>query len=106
MIANPEGWRHKLITRAAQFADLSTRMPPYIVVHGEPIPPISQWPRRAEAGSVTRAAAGDTLTGLGVSPGIRKGARVAFDLFEISELQPSEVVAGAVALQSPSTASA
>ena len=63
------------------------------VAHGEPIPPISQWPRRVEAGSVTGAVAGDTLTGLGVSPGVTKGrARTAFDLSEISELEPGEII--------------
>jgi hypothetical protein len=36
---------------------------------------------------------GDTLIGLGVSPGITKGrARVAFDLSEISELQPGDII--------------
>ncbi len=93
MLANPAGWREKLIARAAQFAELSTRVPPYIIVHGEPIPPISRWPLRADAGSVTPAVPGDTFTGLGVSPGITKGrARVAFDLSEISELQPGDII--------------
>ena len=93
LLTNPAGWREKLVARAAQFADLSRRMPPYIVVHGQPIPPISQWPLRADTGSITRAAPGDTLTGLGVSPGIAQGrARVAFDLSEVSELQPGEII--------------
>jgi len=68
-------------------------VPPYIVVHGEPIPPITQWPLRADVGPVTRAVPGDTLTGLGVSPGIAKGrARVAFDLSEVFELEPGEII--------------
>ena len=93
LLANPEGWRERLVARAAQFADLSTRVPPYIVVHGQPIPPIWQWPLRADTGPVLRAAPGDTLTGLGVSPGVAKGrARVAFDLSEISELEPGEII--------------
>ena len=92
-LANPAGWREKLVARAAQFADLSTRVPPYIVVLGEPIPPIPAWPLRADTGSVTPAVPGDTLTGLGVSPGITKGrARVAFNLSEISELQPGDII--------------
>ena len=93
MLANSEEWRERLVARAAQFADLSTRVPPYIVVHGEPIPPITQWPLRADVGPVTRAAPGDTLTGLGVSPGVAKGrARVAFDLSEVFELEPGEII--------------
>ena len=40
-----------------------------------------------------RVAPGDTLTGLGVSPGSAKGrARVAFDLSEVSELEPGEII--------------
>jgi len=93
VMGNPAGWRERLVARAAQFADLSTRVPPYIVVHGEPIPPITQWPLRADVGPVTRAAPGDTLTGLGVSPGVAKGrARVAFDLSEVFELEPGEII--------------
>ena len=60
----PTGGAKGLVARAARFAPLSTRVPPYSVVHGEPISPISQWPLRTGIGSVIRAAPADTLTGL------------------------------------------
>ena len=89
----PQGWSGRLQERAADFASLSLRVPPYVVGHGTPVPPISQWPLRADHGSVAAAAVGDTLSGIGVSPGVVRGrARVCFDLSEIDELDPGDIL--------------
>jgi rifampicin phosphotransferase len=92
ILAAPDGWRECLARRAADFAELGSRVPPYIVVHGTPIPPISQWSLRAGA-TVTKAAAGEELTGLGVSPGVARGrARVAAGLADLTDLEPGDII--------------
>ena len=93
ILRTPDGWSDRLDQRAEDFASLSLRVPPYVVGHGTPVPPISQWPLRADQGAVTRAAVGDRLSGIGVSPGIARGrARVCFDLSEIDELDPGDIL--------------
>jgi phosphohistidine swiveling domain-containing protein len=93
IVTSPEGWRERLAERADDFASLSLRMPPYVVSHGVPVPPISEWPLRTDQGAVTAAVVGDTLTGTGVSPGTARGrARVCFDLSEIDELEPGDIL--------------
>lgn len=91
--AAPEGWRERLAQRAVYFAELGFRVPPYVVVHGEPIPPISRWPLRADDAAVTRAVPGDELNGLGVSPGVARGrARVAAGLADLTDLDPGDII--------------
>jgi rifampicin phosphotransferase len=93
ILAAPDGWRQRLAQRAADFAELAGRIPPYIVEHGKPIPPISDWPMRTDAGAAPQAAAGDVLTGIGVSPGTARGrARVASDLSEIIDLEAGDII--------------
>jgi pyruvate,water dikinase len=93
IVTAPEGWRERLARRAADFAELGSRVPPYVVMHGAPIPPISQWPLRAGGGTGTKAAAGDELTGLGVAPGVARGrARVAAGLADLTDLEPGDVI--------------
>jgi rifampicin phosphotransferase len=93
IVASPEGWRERLAGRAADFAELGSRVPPYVVTHGTPIPPISQWPLRADGGTGTKAAAGDELTGLGVSPGVARGrTRVAAGLADLTDLEPGDII--------------
>jgi rifampicin phosphotransferase len=93
VLASPPGWSDTLRQRAADFASLSLRVPPYVVSHGAEIAPISEWPLRADGGGVATAAAGDVLTGLGVSPGTARGrARVCFDLSEIDALEPGDIL--------------
>jgi phosphohistidine swiveling domain-containing protein len=89
----PEGWRERLAQRAAEFAELGARVPPYVVVHGEPLPPLSRWPLRVGGAGVTRAVAGNELTGLGVSPGVARGrARVVAGLADITDLDPGDII--------------
>lgn len=91
--AAPEGWRERLAQRAADLAELGSRVPPYVIVHGTPTPPISQWPLRASDGTRVKAAAGDELTGLGVSPGVARGrARVAAGLADLTDLEPGDII--------------
>jgi len=93
VLSSPQGWSDTLSRRAEEFASLSLRVPPYVVGHGMAIPPISQWPLRADQGEVEVAAAGDVLTGTGVSPGTARGrARVCFDLSEIDQLEPGDIL--------------
>jgi phosphohistidine swiveling domain-containing protein len=93
IVAAPEGWRERLAQRAADFAELGSRIPPYVVVHGTPVPPISQWPLRAGASAVAKAAAGDELKGIGVSPGVARGrARVAAGLADLTDLEPGDII--------------
>jgi rifampicin phosphotransferase len=93
IVTAPDGWRERLARRAADFAELGSRTPPYIVVHGTPIPPISLWPLRAGGGTGTKAAAGDELTGLGVAPGMARGhARVAVGLADLTDLEPGDII--------------
>ena len=93
IVTAPEGWRERLARRAADFAELGSRVPPYVVMHGTPIPPISQWPLRADGRTGTKAAAGDELTGLGVAPGVARGrARVAAGLADLTDLEPGDVI--------------
>jgi rifampicin phosphotransferase len=93
IVTAPDSWRERLARRAADLAESGSRVPPYIVVHGTPIPPISQWPLRAGDGTAAKAAAGDELTGLGVSPGVASGrARVAAGLGDLTDLEPGDVI--------------
>lgn len=92
---HPDTWREKLEKRAADFATLAERVPPYTVSHGIPVPPIDSWPLRSRSGSAPgeTAQAGAVLRGSGVSPGIVTGrARVVFDLSEADDLQPGEIL--------------
>jgi rifampicin phosphotransferase len=93
IVAAPGGWRERLAGRAADLAELALRTPPYIVVHGVPVPPISDWPLRADARTAPRASAGDQLRGIGVSPGTARGrARVASNLSELYDLEPGDII--------------
>jgi pyruvate,water dikinase len=93
IVTAPGGWRERLARRAADFAELGSRVPPYVVVYGTSTPPISQWPLRADGGTVTKAAAGDELKGLGVSPGVARGrARVAAGLADLTDLEPGDII--------------
>jgi len=63
-------------------------------LHGRPVPPIGTWPLRGRArDGVQPAAAGDALTGSGVSPGVVSGrARVVYDVSEAGDLEPGDVL--------------
>jgi len=93
MAANQSGWADRLAERANVLADLATRIPPYIVAHGEPIPPTSSWRRRSERTTNEAVHSGDSLAGIGVSPGVGRGrARVVFDLSEIASIEPGDII--------------
>lgn len=93
-LADPGRWSEVLTDRAAQFATLADREPPYTVMHGVPVPPIDTWPLRARSGDgAVTAKAGQTLTGIGVSPGTVTGrARVVYDVSEADDLEPGDIL--------------
>ena len=93
-VADGAGWADRLEARAAQFATLSDREPPYTVMHGRPVPPIDSWPLRDRPGDAALVAKpGDQLTGIGVSPGVVSGrARVVYDVSEAGDLEPGDVL--------------
>jgi phosphohistidine swiveling domain-containing protein len=91
-VAEPGGWAEVLSQRAAQFATLSEREPPYTVSHDVPVPPIDEWPLRSR-GHGEQAGAGTELSGIGVSPGQVTGrARVVYDLSEADDLEPGDIL--------------
>ncbi len=93
VITDAAAWRDTLAQRAVDFASLSERVPPYFVQHGVPVPPISEWAFRSDQGEVTTAVVGDELTGHGVSGGRARGrARVVFDLSQVAELEPGDIL--------------
>lgn len=93
LLADGAGWSARLAERAAQFATLSEREPPYTVVHGRPVPPVHSWPLRDRRDEAPVAAPGDRLTGIGVSPGVVSGrARVVYDVSEADDLEPGDVL--------------
>lgn len=81
-----------LAERAAEFATLKDLEPPYFVVHGQPIPPISEWKSRKDS-TGDAAAAGAVLTGIGGSPGVTTAkTRVILDIRDADQLEPGEVL--------------
>ncbi|SNR90915.1 pyruvate, water dikinase [Haloechinothrix alba] len=94
-VRDPEEWEGLLANRAAEFAKLADRVPPYTVMHGVEVPPISSWPVRGAA-SPTRSDVAEergALQGVAASPGVAVGqARVVGDLSEVEELNPGEVL--------------
>lgn len=93
-VAAPADWQDRLAARAAAFATLSDREPPYTVMHGRPVPAIDAWPMRDRPDDGTQlAGVGDELTGIGVSPGVVTGrARVVYDVSEAADIEPGDVL--------------
>jgi len=89
-VADPAAHRDLIAAREARLALLMTKEPPF-VFEGEP-PPLSSFTDRGSA-PAERAAAGQRLTGIGVSPGTHTGrARVITSLSVDSQLEPGEVI--------------
>lgn len=93
-LADTSGWSSRLSDRAAQFATLADREPPYTVMHGRPVPAIDSWPLRDRpCGDAVVVQPGEKLTGIGVSPGVVTGrARVVYDVSEAGDLEPGDVL--------------
>lgn len=94
---NMPEWEMVQFGRAEEFAELGRRRPPTLVMHGQHIPPISEWPLRATSSAGDLATPGTVLEGIGASPGIAEGtARVVDDLSEVDDLEPGEILVCAV----------
>lgn len=89
-LANPGAWQERLQTRAARLEWLKSREPPF-VFEGAP-PGLPDFQAR-DVGDVAPAGPGESLVGLGVSPGRHTGrARVIESLEVDSELEPGDVI--------------
>lgn len=91
-VADPAQFREIILERWSALAELAELEPPYIIREDEPIPPISQWPRRGES-RAEPATVGEVLQGAAGSPGVATGvARVILDPFDPTALGPDEIM--------------
>lgn len=91
-VADPAPFRSTILDRWGTLAELRELVPPYIIRQDEPIPPISDWPRRG-AGDAAPAAVGELLQGAAGSPGVATGiARIILDPFDPTALGPDEIM--------------
>ncbi|CAB4883798.1 MAG: hypothetical protein F2793_07870 [Actinobacteria bacterium] len=91
-LADQSGWAATLSQRSVDFATLKDLDPPYVVMHGQPIPPISEWPKKGEAGGAAEAV-GTELKGVAGSPGsVTARTRIITDLSHADELEPGEIL--------------
>ena len=89
-LADPGSFGPTLAAREVEHRSLYDLEPPYIITHEAP--PMSEWPRRAEA-VLAPADAGSVLTGVACSPGAATGvARVILDPHDPSALGPGEIM--------------
>ncbi|MCX6433648.1 MAG: PEP-utilizing enzyme, partial [Actinobacteria bacterium] len=92
-LVSPAGWKQALAQRSRDWAELCELDPPYVVMHGEAIPPISTWPRRERRIAGDAVAAGTELKGVAGSPGtITARTRVIADMSQADDLQPGEIL--------------
>ena len=90
-IADPAAFADTIATRRATRQALSDRVPPF-VFEGE-MPPVQSWPLRSHAGSESRLAVGESITGLAAVPGVAEGrACVVTDPFDPGDLGPGDVL--------------
>lgn len=92
-LADPTGWKQTLAQRSREWAALAELDPPYVVTHGEPVPPIGRWKKRERRASGDPESAGATLKGIAGSPGsVTARTRVIADLAQADDLQPGEIL--------------
>lgn len=91
-LANPSEYKARVTERQAQFADLATRVPPYIVKLEEGVAPIHEWPRKGASGDPV-AVVGEHLQGAPGAPGIVTGrARIILDPSDAGDLEPGDIM--------------
>lgn len=91
-LANPLEYKARVAERESQFADLATRVPPYIVKLEEGVPPIHEWPRKGASGDPI-AVVGERLQGAPGAPGIVTGrARIVLDPSDAGDLEPGDIM--------------
>lgn len=90
-VADPASFAATLRERAADYEKLWDLEPPFIIEDGQ-IPPLSEWPKKAEQAGVA-AAAGDAIAGVSGSPGTVRGrARVVLDPGDPKGLEPGDIL--------------
>ena len=90
-LASPSDFDARLARRERSYRALFELRPPFIVV-GE-VPPLTAWPRRADAVSAPAGAPGTELVGVAGCPGTVTGtARVILDPADPTALEPGEIL--------------
>ncbi len=91
-LADQSGWSTTLAQRSVDFATLADLDPPYVVMHGQPIPPISEWPKKGAGGGAAETP-GTVIKAVAGSPGaVTARTRVISDLSHAGELEPGEIL--------------
>ena len=89
-LGDPASFKAVLAERFVDHQALALLDPPYII--GMDVPPLSQWPRRDKASSVT-VKVGDVLKGVACSAGEYTGtARIILDPFDPSGLEAGDIL--------------
>jgi pyruvate,water dikinase len=92
-LSNPGALKQELANRSVDFAELGKVDPPYVVMYGKPVPPISEWPKRASRTEGVAATTGMELKGVPGSTGkVTARTRVVADLSQADDLQPGEIL--------------
>lgn len=92
-LADPGSFTAKLAQRHQDWLTLRELEPPYLVMRGEPVPPISSWPKRKAAAVGDAAPVGTEMKAIGGSPGIVTAkTRVILDLADADSLEPGEIL--------------
>ena len=77
--------------REASYLALFDRIPPFVVVGSAP--PVSEWAQRSATQPSLPLGAGETITGIGASPGVVVGVvRIVTDPGDPGELAPGEIL--------------
>ena len=92
-VTDPSSFDDVLRHRHREWRTLFDLEPPFIIANGT-VPPLGQWAKRSRVAAVgTKLSDGDSLTGVGGSPGIARGvARVVLDAGDPRDLQPGDVL--------------
>jgi rifampicin phosphotransferase len=92
-IADPASFTEILESRHAQWLTLAEVEPPYVVIHDQQIPPISEWPKRRRSSGGVSSVVGSEMKGIPGSQGrVTARTRVILDLADADSLQPGEIL--------------
>jgi phosphohistidine swiveling domain-containing protein len=90
-LANPASWKDTLAERRTMLSDLETKIPPFIV--DGTYPSIEDFVSGESTGDIPVAEVGETLHGLGVSPGVHTGlVKVVQSIEDDVEIEPGDVL--------------
>jgi phosphohistidine swiveling domain-containing protein len=92
-VMDPASFTEILATRHEQWLTLAALEPPYVVIRDQPIPPISEWPKRRRFSEGEGAVVGAKMKGIPGSQGIVTArTRVILDLADADSLEPGEIL--------------